>query len=155
MAAVKIPAFPKGAASGVWANKLARQAIYAVESDTFNYDTGSSVTIFSVPEEVVILGVGLEVNTVFDGVDPEVVVADSNGTIAIFSEIPLLTATSVQIDIYWQNVCVRYPGTATLGNPPHAITLTATVDGGASTGTGKIWLKFKPDASRGFKKDYV
>ena len=149
MASVKIPEFPKGVARGVFANQLQKQVVYAVESDTFNYDTGSSVTIFSVPEGCIILGVGLEVNTIFDGVDPSLAVSDSDGTIAVFSD-ELEVATATSVPIYWQNVAVRYPKTTTLGNPPLPISLTVTVDGGASTGTGKIWLKLKPDGSRPF-----
>jgi len=148
MASVKIPEFPKGVARGVFANQLAKQAVYAIESDTFNYDTGSSVTIFSVPEGCIILGVGLEVNTIFDGEDPSLVVSDSDGTIADFSPAELGAATATSVPIYWQNVAVRYPKTTTLGNPPLPISLTMTVDDGASTGTGKIWLQIRPDGGR-------
>ena len=51
MASVKIPAWPKGVAGNVWANKLANASLYAVESEIINFDTGAAVNIFAIPEE--------------------------------------------------------------------------------------------------------
>ena len=77
MAVVKIPAWPKGIAGNVWANKLADASLYAIESEVINYDTGTAIKIFSIPEDTILWSVGLEVVTIFNKPAAEIVVRDT------------------------------------------------------------------------------
>ncbi len=149
MASVKVPAFPKGVARGVWANKLSRSAIYVVESDPFNFDTGAAVRLFSVPDNSVVLGLGLEVNTAFDGESPLVTVLDSDGVIASWQDTQALTDTT---QIMWVDSVRRYFPSAGAGNQANFLNVTTVTDAGATTGIGRIWIKIKPDNSRLGKK---
>ena len=67
MASVKLPAWPKGIAGNVWANELADQSLYAVESELVSFSAAAATVIFSIPEDSIIWSVGLEVVTAFAG----------------------------------------------------------------------------------------
>jgi len=150
MAAVKLPAWPKGIAGNVWANKLADASVYAVESELFNYDTGTAVALFAIPEDSVILGIGIEVGTAFNGNGTQsVVVQDTGADLAIFGDNVISNASKFVM----QPVLKRYTKAAGAGVASRAIQVDANA-AGASAGTFRIWLQIKPNRGS-LKSDYV
>ena len=146
MAAVKIPAFPKGVARGVWANKLAGSAVYAIESDVINYDTGTAVNIFAIPEGMVLLDIACEVATPFDGASVSLTVQDTSEDLANFD----VNLTG----FFKRGAFKRY---ALVGGAPgnKSRSIQVDVNGIAgSAGVARVWLFLKPDRSA-FRKDNV
>ena len=141
MAAIKLPAWPQGVAGNVWANKLADASVYAVESNLFNYDTGTAVALFSIPEDSIILGIGIEMVTAMDGGGAQYVqVADTGAVLATFGD---NVVSNVQFS--WQPVLKRYTKAAGVpGNAPRTIQLNVN-DGAAAAGTFRVWLQLKPN----------
>jgi len=148
MAAVKLPAWPKGIAGNVWANKLADASVYAVESEAINYDTGTAVTIFSIPEDSILLGVALEVQTAFDKPQGSIVVQDTLADIVKFAD-----RAFGDTGYTYAPVLRRYAKVAGVGNTARAIQVD--VNGGTGTaGVGRIWLMLKPNRGS-LRKDFV
>lgn len=149
MAVIKIPAFPSGVARGVWANQLARSAVYAIESDAINFDTGTAVNIFSIPEEFVVLGVGVEVVTAFDRDDAHINVQDSAGTnLAVFDGRALSITGFNEYPVLF-----RTAKTAGVGKRTRVIQVD--VSGAATAGIFRVWLKFKPERGSGLAEARV
>ncbi len=155
MAVVKIPAYPKGVARGVWANKLAEAAIYSVESRDINFDTGVAVNIFSIPEEFVVTGVELGVSTAWvdPGPDVSLNIQDSAGTnLALFGA-KVLSNTGFY----------KYPGAflrvAKTGGAAGKRTRVLQVDvndpATATAGVARVWLEFRYTRAESFRTDYV
>ena len=145
MAAVKVPAWPKGVAGNVWANQLADQSSYWIESDLINFDTGTAATIFAIPEDSIILSIGLEVVTALTataGADQLVVLdTGSSGTLARFG-IGQVLETGFVI----QPVLKRYSklgGVNAPGNQSRPI--QTTPPSSATAGTYRVWLNIKPN----------
>lgn len=153
MAVKRIPAFPSGVAKGVWANKLADAAIYAVESDAINYDTGTAINIFSIPEEFVLLGLGLNVTTAWadPGGNTTLVVQDTAADLAIFG-VKQLRSTGQ----YEYPVLAQYAKT---GGAPGKRNRLIQVDvndlGTATAGVARVWMKFKPNRAESLRLDYA
>ena len=150
MAVVKIPAFPKGIARGVWANDLAQSAVYAQESEAINFDTGAAVNIFSIPEGTVIMGIGLEVVTVWSGGGAtmdggqSLDVNDSDAQIAHFGPRQLLAT-----GFYEYPVLNRTARTAGAGVRNNLINVDVNApEEVAIAGVARVWLKFKPGTDR-------
>jgi hypothetical protein len=146
MAAVKIPAFPKGVARGVWANKLAGSAIYAIESDAINYDTGTAVNIFSIPEGLVLMDIGVEIATAFNGASVSLTVQDTAEDLANFDV--------AQAGFFKREAFKRY---AVVGDAPGNKSRSIQIDVNGNTGTAgvaRVWLFLKPDRSA-FRKDNI
>ena len=150
MAAVKIPAWPRGVAGNVWANQLARASLYAIESDIINFDTGTSINIFSIPEQTVLWAIGLEIVTAFNaGGSKSIVVKDTSENLAIFGDV-IGAAGAVE-----QLVLKRYAGGS--AGVPGVTSRSIQVDvnaGGGTTGVGRVWLVLKPQRSS-FRRDNV
>ena len=148
MAVIKIPVFPPGIARGVWANQLARSAIYAVESDDINYDTGLAVNVFSIPEEFVVLGLGVEVVTAWTaGQGAFLNVQESGGAnIALFSEKVLENTGFFEYPVLY-----RLAKTAGPGKRTRSIQVDVGGGGGAA-GVARVWLKFKPERGTGLSE---
>ena len=139
MATVKIPAWPKGVAGNVWANKLADASLYAVESDLMNYDTGLAVNVFSIPEDSILWAVGIEVVTAFTGTFASaLVVQDTANDLARFLAGDLNATGFVE-----QMTLTRYAKRAGAGNQPRSIQIDAPA--GATAGTFRVWLVLKPN----------
>lgn len=144
MAAVKIPAFPKGVARGVWSNKLAGSAIYAIESDVINYDTGTAVNIFAIPEGMILTDVACEVATAFDGASQSLTVADTAEVLANFD----VSLTG----FFKRGAFKRY---AVVGGAPGNKSRSVYIDvngAAGAAGVARVWLFVKPDRSA-FRKD--
>ena len=155
MASVKIPAWPKGVARGVWANRLASAAVYAIESNVINYDTGTSINIFSIPEDSILLGVGLEVVTAFDVYQANIIVKDTAETLCRFEERAVDTTGFRQ-----KNLMKRYAKRSGAGRGTREIQVDVnTTTGGLGTtgsaGVGRIWIFLKPNRESPLRKDYV
>lgn len=156
MAAVKIPAWPRGVAGNVWANKLADSSLYAVESDLFSYTAGTAVPIFGIPEDSIIWAIGCEIVTAFTGVlsTGEIVVHDTaaggveSGPLAVFGPGVMNDVQNAE-----QLVMRRYVKGAGIGTGSKGIQVTLDA-GGASAGTFRIWLVLKPNRGS-FKRDFV
>lgn len=139
MPSVKIPAWPKGVAGNVWANKLASASLYMVESDLLNFDTGIAVNIFSIPEETILTAVGIEVVTATTG-PGSIVVQDTARDLITFGA-NLTDDTGFTL----APVLQRY---AKLGgvNAPGKQARALQVDvNGLTAGTFRIWIQFKPN----------
>lgn len=151
MAVIKIPAFPSGVARGVWANQLARSAVYAIESDAIAYDAGASANVFSIPEEFVVLGIGIEVTTAFTaGQGGFVNVHDTAGTvIQVFGEKQVEKA-----GFYEYPVLFRTAKTAGAGKRTRTLQVSVGA-GGAAAGAFRVWLKFKPERGQGLTEKAV
>ena len=150
MASVKIPAWPKGVAGNVWANKLADASVYAVESELLNFDTGTAVTIFAVPEDSVILGIGLERVTAFTvtGGESNIAVLDTAGSNLVKFGNRELSSVGYTL----APVLRRYSKVAGVpGTSSRAITVSTK---GLTAGTFRIWLQFKPNR-RTLRSDYA
>ena len=152
MAVRKIPAFPSGIARGVWANKLADAAIYAVESDAINYNDGTAVSLFSIPEEFILLGLGLEVVTAWadPGGNPSLVVQDAVGDLAVFGPRVLRN-----VGFYEYPVLRRYAKTAGVGIRTRLLQVDVNDPGTATAGIARVWLKFKPNRAESLRVDYT
>mgnify|MGYP001577335791 FL=1 len=148
MAVVKIPAWPKGIAGNVWANKLADASLYAIESEVINYDTGTAIKIFSIPEDTILWSVGLEVVTIFNKPAAEIVVRDTAEVLGRFSGRALEQTGFVE-----QMLLKRYAKTAGPGRDTRQIQVD--VNGGTGTaGVGRVWIVIKPSRRQSFKKDF-
>jgi hypothetical protein len=153
MASVKLPAWPKGVAGNVWSNALADASVYAFESDLLNYDTGTSVIAFAVPEDTIVLGVGVEIVSAFTGVGGggEISVQDSA------SNVLALFGNSVMDGVGYASVNTlrRYAKSAgSAGVDSRAIEVDVTA-AGASAGTFRLWLQLKPNRRNSVRRDYV
>lgn len=150
MAVVKIPAWPKGVAGNVWANKLADASLYAVESDLFNYDTGTAVGVFSIPEDSILWAVGVEVVTAFTGANAgtSIVIQDTSEDLATFGY-NVLDATGFAEQLQLK----RYAKTAGAGTPARAIQVDMN-QGAASAGTFRVWVVLKPNRGS-LRTDFV
>ncbi len=154
MAVTKIPAFPKGVARGVWANKLSQAAVYAAESQPINYDTGTSVNIFSIPEEFVITGLALEVSTAWvdPGPDVSLNVQDSAGTnLALFGARVLRNTGFYK----YPGAFLRVAKTAGVGKRTRVIQVDVNDPATATAGVARVWLSFKYDRSESLRDDYA
>ena len=154
MASVKIPAFSKGIAGNVFSNALAESSVYAFESDLLNFDTGTSVVAFAVPEDVIVMGVGIEVVSAFTSANAgtSIDVTDSASNIlAHFDGIGDLDAAGFKM----LSSLRRYAKSAgSAGMDSKAIEVDVN-QGGASAGTFRIWLQLKPNRRNSLRKDYV
>ena len=146
MASVRIPAWPKGIAGNVWANALADQSLYAVESEIWSYTAAAATVAFSIPEDSIIWSIGLEVTTAFVGVVGAdfLTVQDTgaNGTLAKFAA-PILMDTSAdkftvipKLQRYTKN------STSAAGKVARPITISPPA---ATAGAFRIWLELKPN----------
>ena len=154
MAVVKIPAYPKGIARGVWANKLAQAAIYTVESRDINFDTGTAVNIFSIPEEFVIVGLSLEVVTAWadPGTGTNLSVQDSAGTnLANFDVKQLRVAGFYD----YSSAFLRVAKTAGAGKRNRLIQVDVNSPATPTAGVARVWLRFKYNRAESFRSDYV
>jgi hypothetical protein len=150
MAVVKIPAFPAGVAKGVWANKLASAGVYAVESDLLNYDTGTDIPIFALPDEAVVMGIGLEVVTAFDANNREIRVFDSADTLGMVTFDPSVVG--------YQEVLAFKRLTKTTGAGGRSASKNIWVDidsAGGTAGTASVWILFRPNRKMTTRKDLV
>jgi hypothetical protein len=157
MASIKLPAWPKGIAGNVWANKLADASVYAVESNVINYDTGTSALIFAIPDDSVVMGVGLELVSDFTGASgaTKVDVTDSAGTILGSFGVSALDSPASG-DFKMLSTLKRYAKTAAAGNAGarHKAIEVDVTTGGCSAGTFRIWLQLKPNRNS-LRSDYV
>lgn len=153
MAVVKIPAYPKGVARGVWANKLAQAAIYTVESQAINYDTGTAVNIFSIPEEFVVVGLALEVVTAWadPGTGASLDVQDSAGV--NFATFDVRTLRNAGFYNY-PGAFLRVAKTAGVGRRNRLIQVDVNDLGTATAGIARVWLRFKYNRAEAFRTDY-
>lgn len=143
MAVRKVPAWPKGVAGNVWANKLSDAQIYCVEGEDFNYDTGTAVTVFAIPEDTVLLGIGLQVTTAFDKPGGSLTVQDTLADICIFGQ-DVLADSTTRSGYSFQPVYKVYPKFGTEGKQSRLIQID--VNGGTGTaGVGRLTLWMKPN----------
>jgi len=160
MAARKIPAWPKGVAGSVWANKLANASTYAIESDVINYDTGTAVRIFSIPEDTILWAIGLEVVTAFDKPNGTLVVRDTEIVLATFGGYRLEPGWTGFVELPVFKRYARFAGGGAGANPNAAPgkmqrELQVDVNGGTGTaGIARVWIKIKPNRADAFRKDY-
>ena len=149
MAARKIPAWPRGVAGNVWANKLADASLYAIESDVINFDTGTAVRIFSIPSETILWAAGLEIVTAFNKPNGSVVLRDTTAVLATFAG-PNIESTGFVEQVLLR----RYTKVAGPGKSQYE--LQVDVNGGAgTTGIARCWIVIKPNREDAFRKDYA
>jgi len=157
MAARKIPAWPKGIAGNVWANKLADASLYAIESDVINFDTGTAVRIFSIPEDTILWAAGLEIVTAFNKPNGSIVLRDTEIALATFAG-PSIEATGFVEQVLLKRYA-RFAGSGvgSVGLPGRQQReLQVDVNGGAgTTGIARCWIVIKPNRADAFRKDYV
>ena len=146
MASVKIPAWPKGVAGNVWANELADQSLYVVESDLLSYTAAAAQVIFSIPEDSIIWSIGLEVVTAFTGTAGanQLLVTDTGANLAAFG-IGALLDTAANFVVL--PVLKRYTKNATSAAGVVARPIRWTRPPGSTAGTARVWLQIKPNQS--------
>jgi len=155
MATVKIPAFAKGIAGNVFSNALADASVYAFESDLLNYDTGTSVVAFAVPEDAIVMGVGIEVVTAFTAANAgtSIDVTDSASNIlAHFEGIGDLDTLATFKMLSSLRRYAKTAGSAGVGSKAIEVDVN---QGGASAGTFRIWLQLKPNRRNSLRRDLI
>ena len=140
MASVKLPAWPKGIAGNVWANELADQSLYAVESELVSFSAAAATVIFSIPEDSIIWSVGLEVVTAFAGMGgaSQVAVSDTGSNLAVFG-----VGQVFETGFVLHPILRRYTRTSGVGN--HARPIRITIPISATAGAARVWLEIKPN----------
>ncbi len=142
MASVKIPAWPKGVAGNVWANELADQSLYAIESDLLSFSAAAATVAFSIPEDTVLFSVGIEIVTAFTGLGgaSRLSVGDTSASELISFGSGDLDTTGFKL----LPVLKRY--TKAAGVPGRqAKPLQVTAPSAATAGAYRLWIQIKPN----------
>ena len=141
MASVKLPAWPKGIAGNVWANELADQSLYVVESELLSFSAAAAQVIFSIPGDSIIWSVGLEVVSAFTDTlgNQQLTVSDTGSNLAVFGIGQLLETGFVL-----QPTLRRYTNPAGVGSHARAIRWSPPAPG-PTAGSARVWIEIKPN----------
>lgn len=140
MGVKKIPVWGRGASYGKSHDAWHGAAVYAVESDSVNYDTGTSVQLFSIPNGTILTGIGLNVETAFTGEvgnGSEVIVKDTAENLAIFKQPALREAREYFYPMVKKYAKVAGPGVGSRD-------IQVDVNGSAAAGAFRVILYMRP-----------